>query len=205
MTTWLGPTVGVHQVRRAAFDVLQQWLPVAVVDVARQSSWPLDRLQLPRSWNRAADYLQLPADQTPNIIVASPQTASKTEHGSGQLELAWTLNVAATVRGSTFEDTADLVGIYTTAVMQVLTQHLPRHELIDTVTVPANGGEVYDVLDMNSARTIATGVATVQVSVSQARARPQRLFPPEPPPDPFDLPDGPVEIVEAGADIGVPR
>lgn len=202
-TTWLGPSVGVHDVRSAAYQVLQAWLPVAVVDVARQSGWDLDRLELPRSWYRAADYLRLPADQTPNIIVASPQTMSRTERRDGAVDMVWRLNVAATVRGNTFEDSADLVGIYTTAVSQVLAQKLAAHDLIDTVTVPADGGEVYDVLDMNQSRTLATGVVTVELSVTDARRRPgANLFPvPEPPEDPFELAPAPITVDEATFDV----
>lgn len=203
--SWLGRTVGAHQVRDAVYEVLQAWLPVALADVARQSGLDPTSIRPPASWTRAIDYRELPAQQSPNVVVASPQTSGRIRRAAdqddparGNIDMTWLVNIAAVVRGQDFEDTSRVVGVYMAAISAVVAQQLPAHELIDSVTID-DDAEQYDVLATEQQRTIAGGLLRIDIGVDGARTG-TRLYD-TPPEDRLAEPE-PLPTVE-DADHGV--
>lgn len=205
MSTWLGAVFAIHQLRSAATDVLQAWLPAALVDVARQTGIDETTVPFPRSWVRVASWDNVREDQQPVVYVTSTGTVGEVDRRAGGVaDATWRLAVLAAVRGSDYDQTAERASIYGAAIRNVLTQHRPYIEGLSSIRWV---GDSYDVYASTSQRTWAGALVEFDcdVDASAVETPPQRLTPLQPPPDPFDLPDGPVEIVEAGADIGVSR
>lgn len=193
MATWLGRTVGVHQVRDDIEQVLRSWIEVALVDQTRQSGLdPTDPsvLEMPRSWERAADYTNLAQDQSPNIVVASPRIAGRTARSGSRgriVDVSWLCHVVAVCRGTTYERTATMVGIYMAAIGTVIDQQLAGGTVVSRADID-DDGEQYDVLAMEDARTIAGGLVRFHAEVPAARQL--RRLHDTPPDDPFaDAPE----------------
>ena len=225
MSLWFGSNVGVHQLRRAVVETLQSWTELALVDLARGDGWTLTPddpvalarrsttdaeavLERPRSWHVLADYRSPDRDQLPNVAVGVAQTVSGSRRAPrldgrrgrrGEHDLVWRVNVATLVRGRGYAATAEVGGLYSTAVAVVLDQQLRRHALIDDVLVPEDGGEVYDGASDDESRTLALAVVSRDVMVAGARSQhPQALDAPE---DPFEAaPPDPPEATSASTE-----
>ena len=167
MTGLLGRVVSAAQVRDAVRTTLQTWLPAMLADVADQEQCsPLAPI---RSWDHAADVRRLTPDQLPSLIVGCGGTSGRKLRAGGIVDLTWTVDVATVVRGQSYGDTSDLAARYTAAAAQVLVVVVPQHPLIVEVRIPDTGGETFEVADIGSARTLAVGIATVEVTVDGAR------------------------------------
>lgn len=222
--SWFGGAVGVHQIRRAVYDTLQTWLPVALVDVARGDGWTLTPpesdgrlayldtpdgravLERPRSWHVLADYRAPDPAQLPNIAIGVAQSFSQQRRApqpgrrarDGVVDLTWLVNVGAVLRGVGYWPTSEVAGVYVTAVSLVLDQQLRRHELIGDVAAP-DALEEYDGASDDESRTLAVTVASRLVTVYGARSQhPQALEAPE---DPFEAaPPDPPEATSASTE-----
>lgn len=183
--TLLGPVTPIHVVRRAVVDVLQTWLPAALVDVARQHDIDPHTVPLPRSWQRVASWRDVPQDQLPVVFSTSPGVTGLPvrNRGQGAWQATWRLPIVAAVRGNSYEQTATFTSVYGAAIRTVLLQQRPHVEgLSGLVWV----GERYDAMQPDQQRTLAGALvefdATIDHTVDQALRRDA------PPSDPFDPP-----------------
>lgn len=205
VTSWLGPVFGIHELRAAVTDVLQAWLPVALVDVARQTGVDETTVPFPRSWRRVASWDNVPEDQQPVVYVTSTGTVGEnTRRSAGMTDATWRLAVLSAVRGKDYDQTAERASVYAAAIRAVLSQHRPDVEGLSQLKWV---GESYDVLSTASQRTWAGALTEFdcQVDPSVRQASPPRPAPLAPPADPFDLPDGTVEASDVAAYIEVDR
>ena len=217
-STWFDRAIGVQDVRDAVYDVLGAWLDVALVEQARDRGYDLTPgefpptigrrtvdgqraiIETPRSFYVLADWRSPEPDQLPNVAVgvAQAQQSARRAPRDPVVDVTWTVNVASIVRGRGYRATAEVGGIYTTAVALVLDHHLRSHPLVDDCQPPADGGEMYDGAADDQARTLAVGVVTRQVTVAAARA--VRRLHDQPPSDPFDAAPERPDVVETPFD-----
>jgi hypothetical protein len=124
--------LGVHQVRADAIATLQAWLPTALVDVARQTGIDETFVEFPRSWRRVASWDSVAEDQQPLVFATSPGTtatsgarANTGRRRSSEWFAEWEVPILAAARGQDYDQTADLVSVYATAIRAVLVQRPP--------------------------------------------------------------------------------
>lgn len=198
MTTLLGHVTAVHQLRTAALDVLRDWLPAALVDVARQTGVDPQTVPFPRSWRRVASWDSVPEDQQPVVFATSPGLVGTTQRRAegGAWQATWRIPILAAVRGKDYEQTAERVSVYAAAIRTVLIQQ----------PLPVAGakalqwvGETYDVLPTQHQRTWAGALVEFDAEISTvATTAPRRQEPPE---DPFADPEPFLTVAEPTSEV----
>lgn len=156
----MGPLVTAVEIRKATQDRLEEWLPAYLAELGRRYERDLPP---PRTWRRLPDFRALTDDQSPALVVTSPGLVTEADRdGDGEYSATWQVNVFLAVRGQTFEETADLVGLYTAAVRACLGQ-----QGIDIANArrPRWRGEGYNELAAGKARTIGGGMVSFAVHV----------------------------------------
>lgn len=170
----LGPVVTARELRAGMQETLEEWLPSILVELARRAGWveedqdPLDVITPPRSWKRLPSFRALTADQSPAVVVTSTGLNGQPKRdGEGLWAATWALHGFVVVRGATYEDTADRVGLYLAAIRAaVLQQGIAGVQ----TRKPRWLGEAYDELDTDAARSIGAGVVSFEVTAGDAVA-----------------------------------
>lgn len=199
--TWLGPLFAVHQLRNATTNTLQAWLPVALVDVARQTGIDETTIPFPRSWKRVANWDSVPEDQVPVVYITSTGTQDVVRRrAEGVMDATWRLQVMAAVRGKSYEQTAERVSVYATAIRAVLLQHRPQ---IDGLGELLWTGETLDAMQTQHQRTWAGALVEFDAHIHQAviAERPGVLPVPDPPEDPFEAAPDFLEVTAATFEV----
>jgi hypothetical protein len=175
MTTTLGPAIGALDIRRCAQATLELWMPSIVVELARRADdrYPpgageptFEQVVIPpRDYQRLPDedVWDLAADQTPVVAVSSPGVPKVTRDSDGLYSAEWMVHVAVIVRGDTFEQTTDILGIYLTAARMALCQHGLG---LQGASKPRWVTETYKELDTDVSRSLQGGSTTVRVRVA---------------------------------------
>lgn len=187
----LGPAIGALDVRRSAQAMLELWMPSIVAELARRAdvNYPpaagessfVDLAIPPRDYRRLPDddIWDLATDQTPVVVVSSPGIPRVERDSDGLYSALWLVHTAIIVRGDTFEQTTDLLGLYLTAARLALCQHGIG---LQGASKPRWRGETYREIDTDNARSLQGGSVTVEVTVADVMddtAGPAE--PPEPP------------------------
>lgn len=150
---------GTH-VRRAALLALQTNLPGWLEHL----STPDLVLPQPRTWRRLADFADIAEHDSPAVLVTSPGIEGTPERDAdGEWTATWLIRAFCVVRGRSYEETADRVGLYTAAL---------RGALLDDRTL---GGLALGVqrrteslteLRSSNDRTVGAGSVTVAYTVT---------------------------------------
>lgn len=190
-TSVFGQLVTATDVRQAAQETLNLWLPYTLREAARQLNAnraarglapqvdPV-KIELPASSLRLADPSAYQDSDLPAVFTTSPGISDIDLHENRTYTARWRLIATAVVREHSFEAVADYVGVYTAAMRMALAQHRTLGGL-------ANGvdwvGEEYNALDSNDQRTLGGGFAEFLVTVHDVLSQ---RGPQTPPGDPFD-------------------
>lgn len=190
--TLLGHVTAVHQLRGAAVDQLKAWIEAALVDVARQTGVDETTVPFPKSWRRVANWDSVPEDQQPVVFSTSPGTVGDPpRREAGRWSATWEVPILAAVRGQSYDQTADLVSVYATAIRTVLIQQPPD---VDGLRSWWWAGETLDALPTEQQRTWAGALVTFTATVDDVLVEAGRRD--EPPADPFADPADRDEIAD---------
>lgn len=185
MTAPIGDLVSATHVRAAIEDTLQGWLAYYLAEACRAHGLAPDHVGPPKSWQVIPDLQSATPDQYPALLVTSSGLAGPpTRDGDGKLHATWNAAVHALIRGQSYRDVADTVGIYTAAIRAVCVQHPTLGGLASTTDWR---GETYDLLDARAARTLGGGRVDLQVKVGDVLDTAGPVGPP--PASPLDPPD----------------
>ncbi len=161
---------------------LQAWLPPVLAELERNHGLlapgdaALSALPAPKMWGRPTEWDALKPEQSPACVVTSTGTVGEFQRMSdGAYSGTWELRVGVAVRGNTYDETADMVRLYTGAIRKAGSRSLgigPAYPL---------GEPDYALLSPGAARTIAGGVVAFLVPVHGIQDSDD---PPEPPEGP---------------------
>lgn len=166
MSVW-GPIVDGKHVTDAIVDTLKTWLRPSFAAVVRShgldpQSWPA-KTGIPeiRTWRRMTfgDLYQAGVDQLPAVF-ASTSGAPFLLDEDGALEATWRCTVTVAARGSSYDETADIVKMLTAAARIALVQHPSLGGLARTLT-PLR--EEFDAIETAKARTLGAGFVDFDV------------------------------------------
>ena len=164
MTVPVGPIVSKAHVTAAVTATLQQWYGYYLAEACRAHGLAPDALAGPVSWQKLPDVRAANPDQYPAVIVTSPGLAGRpTMDGEGNVRMTWRVQAIVMVRGQSFDQVERDVGIHTSALRVCTVQQGVFGDLDATTTL---AGELYDVIDPRSARTLGAGQVDLEVTVS---------------------------------------
>lgn len=162
----IGPVVTALEVRKAMQDSLAKWMPSVLRELAQRHGIVHEAAREPRTWTRMADFHRLSADQSPSVIVTSPGIVAPPERdGEGYYLATWAVSVYAHILGASFEETADLVGLYTAAIRIAGIQHSLA---IEGSRRPRWLLEQYAEISNEDSRVVGAGHVQFTVAVSDA-------------------------------------
>lgn len=160
--TDLGLIHGPLDVERTIRAHLQLWLSTYLTRLAPAYTLVLEDTPV-RSWRSPLRGTQLAEDQIPSVWVLVGDTREVARR-SDRWEATWDVEVVVTVRGQDHDHTADMVGLYLTAVHAALTQPQAVGDLDSLHWV----GESLDVLEPGSTRTIGLGTVRAEATYETA-------------------------------------
>lgn len=191
-----GQIVTGRTVRRQALEVLKLWLPGALAEIVRQEDYD-GRVPPVRTWNVFANATAARDDQLPAIGVSSDGLLTAPFRKARNLyDADWGITGRVVLRGQTFEETSDLVGLYVAAMRTVLLQRQSLDGLANGTTWI---GESYDYSEVagSATRTLGGGFVEIAVpidNVIDADAGPDT------PPD-AEIPDARPTVTDINADV----
>jgi hypothetical protein len=179
--------VSVGAVKRAVEATLQRWMPWTLLQVAEFEGRNPAQITQVRTWKRLPETAVIDFDQLPAIGVASSGLIGTPESdGDLSSRATWAVQVEVVVRGKSYDEVTDLVGLYAAAVRACLMQHPSLGGFADqTMWI----GEDYAAVDATKSRTLGAAVVEVAVTVDDvlnihdAPAVPP-LLPTDPMPEP---------------------
>lgn len=164
MTLPAGPIISKAHVTAAVTATLQDWYGYYLAEACRAHGLAPDALPGPVSWQKLPDVRAANPDQYPAVIVTSPGLAGRpTMDGEGNVRMTWRVQAIVMVRGQSFDEVERDVGIHTSALRVCAVQQGVFGDLDATTTL---SGELYDVIDPRSARTLGAGQVDLEVTVS---------------------------------------
>lgn len=179
----LGPVVTMTDVRRRLQASLQTWLPSTIDALGKRLNEGMPAngqlyVPQPRAWSRLPDtaLLRVTADQAPLVAVVGGPSDETHRDGDGVYSTTWLPDVYVVVRGDTFEETWDLLGLYLGAVRVAAVQHDIG---LAGARRPRYLREVMRELDTDASRSLAFGV--VHLAITVGNVMDDSLGPLEPP------------------------
>lgn len=191
-----GPVVSARALRIGVQALLEKWTPAVLAELVRRET---GAAYGPKAWPAPRTYRRLPVDddeafalagdQFPMVAVTSPGLSDDAERdGDGRHQAIWWIHAIVLVRGQTWDDTADRVGLYTASLRAAAVRE----------RVPVDGAgrlrwarERYDAVGARDGRTLGAGVVTFRLPVGDVLD--DDSGPLEPPAGPeFAWPDDPI-------------
>lgn len=167
----MGPVVTGADVRFAFQTLLEEWVPSALNEIGERANAarPDAALHIDEiaTWSRLPDesIVNMEADQSPMVAVVSAGVVEQPSRDSDGLYRArWRVGVIVVVRGDTYEETSDLVGIYCAAVRVAGAQQridLPGARRASWI------GESYSELDTDGSRSLGSGRVVFDVDIAE--------------------------------------
>jgi hypothetical protein len=163
-----GQIITRKDVRMAALNHLQNWLPAYLAEIGDQQGLPRTgdgSIPAVRSYSGSGKGLSLNAgNQLPAcVVICAGTVGGRTEnHGNGDISAEFAVGIGFIVSATDWDATNDLLGYYTGAARALFLQH------------PSLGGfaadtrwidETFDELPFKDARTLAGGIVNLGVRV----------------------------------------
>lgn len=187
-------------VEKAVVAHLKNWSRTYLAELERQTDRTADSLPQVRSFTTTPrEPEKWPEDQLPAILVVSPGLADVPNlQGDGQMRATWSVGIAAIVEARSEAATRTGAHLYFAHAMAIMLQKAGIGGIADD-TMLATPWQ-YDVLPVESRRTLGAVYAVFEVSVDEVlntRGGPEEPLA-EPYEDPGDWPTA--ETVEVTAD-----
>ena len=157
--------VSAWQVRAAVLEVLEASLPTAVDEA--QAKYGV-RIPAPASWAVIPDFRAITDKQSPLVIVTINGLDGRPANTMGDRYTAvWNLTVYVVIRGTSYENTGELVAHYCEAIRETLLRNRRLGGLVRTVEW---SDEAYSALDIDpeAQRVVGAGQVEVLVTVDNA-------------------------------------
>lgn len=159
-----GPMVGDAQVRDAVKSTISTWAPSYINEMATQTGLALKQIE---DWKVLPEYRTLPLGDNPACWVTCLGTQGKPRPaGDGRTAVDFLVEVSVLVWGvGTWEDAADLVSHYATAIRSLLVQHRDLGGFAQSTAWQGGKGMP---IDHSSTRTLMVHVSHYLVTVENA-------------------------------------
>lgn len=162
-----GPIIHGGHIEQAALTTLQTWLPTYLAEVAENDGRTRGVLPAPRAWTVAAGIDdRFPEQALPTVAVTAPALAGEPDmRGDGSISTVWELAVGVIVAANSQAAVEDLAHLYAAAVRTCLIQK----RLTDLAGFEGARwmGESYDEVTDDSRRSLASGIVSFEIAVSE--------------------------------------
>ncbi len=168
VSTVFGPAVSATQLEAAVLSTLKFWMPTYLCWVESLTGRDHESLPQVRSWTVVNEFVKMPEDQLPAVVLEAPGTVgAPVKGGDGLITVTWELNVGVICSAATREATNALAKDYATALAELLLNH---RSLGGVATGLDYQGEAYTAVPQERLRMAAVAQVDFHVQIDGARS-----------------------------------